>query len=113
MVLILGILCLGVIILGVILIGVLCFVVIEFLFFLGILVMFGVSFLKIFKFLVKGNMFGLEEIIILIIGFIVVFVVFIIVIKFLLNYLKKNDFIVFGWYCVILGVILIGYWLFL
>ncbi|MDN3194229.1 MULTISPECIES: undecaprenyl-diphosphate phosphatase, partial [Enterococcus] len=43
---------------------------------------------------------------------IVAFVVSIIAIKFLLNYLKKNDFTVFGWYRVILGAILIGYWLF-
>ena len=74
--------------------------------------MFGASFLKIFKFLAKGNTFGSEEIIILLTGSIVAFVVSIIAIKFLLNYLKKNDFTVFGWYRVILGAILIGYWLF-
>ena len=74
--------------------------------------MFGASFLKIFKFLAKGNPFGSEEIIILLTGSIVAFVVSIIAIKFLLNYLKKNDFTVFGWYRVILGAILIGYWLF-
>ncbi|PQC02761.1 undecaprenyl-diphosphate phosphatase, partial [Enterococcus faecalis] len=60
----------------------------------------------------KGNTFGSEEIIILLTGSIVAFVVSIIAIKFLLNYLKKNDFTVFGWYRVILGAILIGYWLF-
>ena len=73
--------------------------------------MFGASFLKSLNF-TKGNTFGSEEIIILLTGSIVAFVVSIIAIKFLLNYLKKNDFTVFGWYRVILGAILIGYWLF-
>ena len=102
----------GATILGAILIGASRFVATEFSFFLGIPVMFGASFLKIFKFLAKGNTFGSEEIIILLTGSIVAFVVSIIAIKFLLNYLKKNDFTVFGWYRVILGAILIGYWLF-
>lgn len=97
-------------ILGVILIGVLCFVVIEFLFFLGIFVMFGVSGLKIVKYLVEGNLFKMEEIVVFFVGIFVFFVVFVLVIKFLLSYLKKNDFIVFGWYCIIFGIILIGYW---
>ena len=102
----------GATILGAILIGASRFVATEFSLFLGIPVMFGASFLKIFKFLAKGNTFGSEEIIILLTGSIVAFVVSIIAIKFLLNYLKKNDFTVFGWYRVILGAILIGYWLF-
>lgn len=102
----------GATILGGILLGCSRTVAAEFSFFLGIPVMFGASFLKIFKFLAKGNTFGSEEIIILLTGSIVAFVVSIIAIKFLLNYLKKNDFTVFGWYRVILGAILIGYWLF-
>ena len=47
---------------------------------------------------------------ILIVGSVVAFVVSLIVIKFLLNYIKTNDFKPFGWYRIILGVILIGYW---
>ncbi|MGC3628312.1 undecaprenyl-diphosphate phosphatase, partial [Enterococcus faecalis] len=70
------------------------------------------SFLKIFKFLAKGKTFGSDEIIILLTGSIVALVVSIIAIKFLLNYFKKKEFTDFGWYRVILGAILIGFWLF-
>lgn len=102
----------GATILGAIIIGASRFVATEFSFFLGIPVMFGASFLKIVKFVMKGNSFGFSEIVILLTGSIVAFVVSIIVIKFLLNYLKRNDFTVFGWYRIILGVLLISYWLF-
>ena len=79
---------------------------------MGIPVMFGASFLKIIKFIAKGNSFSFNETVVLLTGSIVAFVVSIIVIKFLLNYLKRNDFTVFGWYRIILGVLLISYWLF-
>ncbi|OJG91580.1 undecaprenyl-diphosphatase [Enterococcus silesiacus] len=102
----------GATILGAIIIGASRFVATEFSFFLGIPVMFGASFLKIVKFVMKGNSFGFGEIIILLTGSIVAFVVSIVVIKFLLNYLKRNDFTAFGWYRIILGVLLISYWLF-
>lgn len=102
----------GATILGAIIIGASRFVATEFSFFLGIPVMFGASFLKIVKFVMKGNSFGFGEIIILLMGSVVAFVVSIIVIKFLLNYLKRNDFTAFGWYRIILGVLLISYWLF-
>lgn len=102
----------GATILGAIIIGASRFVATEFSFFLGIPVMFGASFLKIVKFVMKGNSFGFNEIFILLTGSIVAFVVSIIVIKFLLNYLKRNDFTAFGWYRIILGVLLISYWLF-
>ncbi|MGX7148642.1 undecaprenyl-diphosphate phosphatase [Enterococcus ureasiticus] len=102
----------GATILGAIIIGASRFVATEFSFFLGIPVMFGASFLKIVKFVMKGNSFGFSEIFILLTGSIVAFVVSIIVIKFLLNYLKRNDFTAFGWYRIILGVLLISYWLF-
>ncbi|MFD2305833.1 undecaprenyl-diphosphate phosphatase [Enterococcus termitis] len=102
----------GATILGAILIGASRFVATEFSFFLGIPVMFGASFLKIVKFIAKGNSFGFNEILVLLTGSIVAFVVSIIVIKFLLNYLKRNDFTAFGWYRIILGVLLISYWLF-
>ncbi|KAF1296905.1 undecaprenyl-diphosphatase [Enterococcus sp. JM4C] len=101
----------GATILGAILIGASRFVATEFSFFLGIPVMFGASALKIFKFIKAGNSFDFQQVFLLLLGMIVAFVVSIIAIKFLLNYLKRNDFTVFGWYRIILGVILIGYWL--
>lgn len=101
----------GATILGAILIGASRFVATEFSFFLGIPIMFGASGLKIIKFILKGNSFGMEQIIILLVGMVVAYAVSIIAIKFLLDYLKRNDFTVFGWYRIILGAILIGYWL--
>ncbi len=73
--------------------------------------MFGASTLKIFKFLKDGNAFDLQGTVILLTGTIVSFIVSVIAIRFLMNYIKRNDFTVFGWYRIVLGVILIGYWL--
>lgn len=101
----------GATILGAILIGASRFVATEFSFFLGIPVMFGASGLKIVKYLADGNSFQMEETVILLVGTVVSFIVSIFAIKFLINYLKRNDFTVFGWYRIILGIILIGYWL--
>lgn len=101
----------GATILGAIIIGCSRFVATEFSFFLGIPVMFGASGLKIVKFLVNGNSFGASEIIVLLVGMVTAFIVSIIAIKFLLDYIKRNDFTVFGWYRIVLGIILIGYWL--
>lgn len=101
----------GATILGAIIIGSSRFVATEFSFFLGIPVMFGASGLKIVKFLMHGNTFGVSEIIVLLVGMVTAFVVSIIAIKFLLDYIKRNDFTVFGWYRIVLGIILIGYWL--
>lgn len=101
----------GATILGAILIGSSRFVATEFSFFLGIPVMFGASLLKIVKFIKDGNTFDFQATFILLTGTIVSFIVSILAIKFLMNYLKKNDFTVFGWYRIVLGVILIGYWL--
>lgn len=101
----------GATILGAIIIGCSRYVATEFSFFLGIPVMFGASGLKIVKFLMNGNTFGLSETIVLLVGMITAFVVSIVAIKFLLDYIKRNDFTVFGWYRIILGIILIAYWL--
>lgn len=101
----------GATILGAIIIGSSRFVATEFSFFLGIPVMFGASGLKIVKFLMNGNTFGVSEIVVLLVGMVTAFVVSIIAIKFLLDYIKRNDFTVFGWYRIVLGIILIGYWL--
>ncbi|MBU5582738.1 undecaprenyl-diphosphatase, partial [Enterococcus sp. S181_ASV_20] len=101
----------GATILGAIIIGSSRFVATEFSFFLGIPVMFGASGLKIVKFLLNGNSFGISEIVVLLVGMVTAFVVSIIAIKFLLDYIKRNDFTAFGWYRIVLGIILIGYWL--
>lgn len=101
----------GATILGAILIGGSRFVSTEFSFFLGIPTMFGASFIKILKFMGQGNSFDFAGTVILIVGTVISFIVSIIAIKFLMNYIKKNDFTAFGWYRIILGVILIAYWL--
>lgn len=102
----------GATILGAILIGSSRFVAAEFSFFLGIPTMFGASALKIFKFLHAGNTFDLQGIIILLTGTVVSFIVSILAIRFLLGYIKHKDFTVFGWYRIILGAVLIFYWIF-
>lgn len=101
----------GATIIGAIIIGCSRYVAAEFTFFLGIPVMFGASGVKILKFLLKGNSFGSPEIILLSIGTVVSFVVSILAIKFLMGYIKKHDFKVFGWYRIILGTIILIYWL--
>ena len=70
--------------------------------------MFGASFLKILKF---GLIFTSKEIIILLVGMITAFIVSIITVKFLLKYIKEKDFKVFGYYRIILGIIVILYFL--
>jgi undecaprenyl-diphosphatase len=80
----------------------------EFTFFLAIPVMFGASLLKLIKF---GLAFTGTEIIILIVGCVVSFVVSIIAIKFLMGYIKKHDFKAFGWYRIILGILVLGYFI--
>ena len=74
--------------------------------FLGIPVMFGASFLKLVKF---GRMFTGSEIVYLLLGMVVAFVVSILSIKFLLGYVRKNDFKFFGYYRIVLGVIVLAY----
>lgn len=78
----------------------------EFTFFLAIPVMFGASLLKLVKF---GLSFTGTEVIILLVGCLVSFVVSILAIKFLVGYIKKHDFKAFGWYRIILGVLVLGY----
>ena len=99
----------GATILGAILLGSSRFIAAEFSFFLSIPVMFGASALKLVKF---GFEFTGQEIAILLTGMIVAFVTSILAIRFLLKYIKKNDFKAFGWYRIILGVLVIAYFLF-
>ncbi|MPM97978.1 Undecaprenyl-diphosphatase [bioreactor metagenome] len=96
----------GATIIGALLIGISRVVAAEFTFFLAVPVIFGLSALKILKF---GFSFTSAELLILGIGMVVAFVVSVIVIKFLLGYIKKHDFKVFGWYRIILGIIVIAY----
>ena len=98
----------GATILGAIILGSSRFVAAEFSFFLSIPVMFGASFLKLVKF---GFEFTSNELIILIVGMVTAFIVSIAAIKFLLGYIKKNDFKVFGWYRIVLGIIVIIYFI--
>jgi len=95
----------GATIVGALLIGVSRTVAAEYTFFLAIPVMFGASILKLFKF---GFHFTGTEAFILILGMVVAFVVSLFVIKFLMGYIKKHNFIVFGWYRIVLGVIVLG-----
>lgn len=96
----------GATILGAILIGVSRTVAAEYTFFLAVPVMFGASALKLVKF---GFHFTGEELLILILGMTVAYVVSILAIKFLMNYIKKHDFKAFGWYRIILGAVVILY----
>ena len=97
-------------ILGGILLGASRYVAAEFSFFLSIPVMFGASLLKLVKF---GFHFTGYELAILIIGMLTAFIVSILAIKFLMNYIKKNDFKPFGYYRIVLGILVLGYFLFL
>lgn len=70
--------------------------------------MFGASLLKLIKF---GFAFTAGEVLILITGVVVAFIVSILAIKFLVGYIKKHDFKVFGWYRIVLGVLVLGYFI--
>lgn len=98
----------GATIIGGLMIGVSRAVAAEFTFFLAIPVMFGASLLKLVKF---GFSFSLLEFFILAFGMIVAFVVSIFVIRFLMSYIKKHDFKVFGWYRIALGIIVLVFFM--
>ena len=78
----------------------------EFTFFLAVPVMFGLSLLKLLKF---GFVFTGPELMTLVIGSLVAFLVSVLVIKFLMGYIKKHDFKVFGWYRIVLGLVVLVY----
>ncbi len=96
----------GATIVGALLIGVSRTVAAEFTFFLAIPVMLGASLLKVLKF---GLVFSSSELMILLTGMVVAFVVSVIVIRFLMDYIKKHDFKVFGWYRIVLGALVLLY----
>jgi len=101
----------GATILGALLLGVSRYVAAEFTFFLAIPVMFGASGIKLLKFFGEGAGITGMEVAMLSVGCIVAFVVSVIAIKFLMGYIKKNDFKVFGYYRIILGILVLGYFL--
>lgn len=96
----------GATILGSLMIGVSRTVACEFTFFLAIPVMLGASMLKLIKF---GFAFTGMELAILLVGMVTAFVVSIIVIRFLMSFIKKHDFKVFGWYRIMLGIVVLAY----
>ncbi|MCM1287012.1 MAG: undecaprenyl-diphosphate phosphatase [Clostridium sp.] len=96
----------GATIIGALLIGVSRVAAAEFTFFLAVPVMLGLSLIKVIKF---GFVFSGSELVILSVGVIVAFLVSLFVIKFLMGYIKKHDFKVFGWYRIALGVIVLFY----
>ena len=79
----------------------------EFSFFLAIPVMFGASLLKVIKYFVTVGLFSLSQLVLLFVGTRVACIVSLFAIKALLNYVKKHDFTVFGWYRIILGIFVI------
>lgn len=97
-------------ILGSIVLGTSRFIATEFSFFMSIPIMFGISFLKIIKF---GFDFTGLEFAVLLSGMLTAFLVSIVAIKFLIGYLKRNDFKAFGWYRIVLGAIVLVYFLFI
>lgn len=98
----------GATIVGALLIGVSRTVAAEFTFFLAIPVMLGASLLKVLKF--EGPITGAETTILLV-GMVVAFVVSVLVIRFLMSYIKKHDFKVFGWYRIVLGAAVLIYFM--
>ncbi len=98
----------GATIVGALLIGVSRTIAAEYTFFLAIPVMFGASLLKIVKF---GFAFTGLELTLLLIGTVVAFVVSLFVLRFLMGYIKKHDFKVFGWYRIVLGIVVLLYFM--
>ena len=96
-------------IIGALLIGVSRVAAAEFTFFLAVPVMFGLSLLKLLKF---GLVFTTPELVTLVVGSLVAFLVSLVVIKFLMGYIKKHDFKVFGWYRIVLGGVVLAYFAF-
>lgn len=86
----------------------------EFTFFLAIPVMAGASLLKLLKYVLKvGLVFNAMELTLLGVGCLVAFIVSILIIKFLMSYIRKHDFKVFGWYRIVLGILVLAYFLFI
>ena len=99
----------GATILGGLMIGVSRTVAAEFTFFLAIPVMFGWGLVKAVKYFLDGIAMSQTEIVVLIVGILSAFIMGMIAIRFLMGYIKQNDFTVFGVYRIIIGLIVLGY----
>ena len=84
----------------------------EFTFFLAIPVMFGWGLVKAVKFVLGGLAMTQTEVVVLVVGIVTAFVMSVVSIKFLMGYIKKNDFTAFGWYRIVVGVLVLGYFAF-
>ena len=82
----------------------------QFTFFLAIPVMAGASGLKVVKYVVGGSSFTMPEVLALIVGCLVAFLVSMAAIRFLMNYVKKHTFTAFGWYRIALGIVVLAIW---
>lgn len=98
----------GATIIAALLIGISRVAAAEFTFFLAIPAMFGGSAIKMLKF---GTGISGDELSILVVGMVVAFIVSILAIKFLMTYIKKHDFKAFGWYRIVLGILVLGYFM--
>ena len=97
----------GVTIIGALILGLSRTAAAEFTFFLAIPTMIGASAYKILKFAVKGVEITAPQISALVLGMVIAFVVSMFVIKFLMNFVKNHDFELFGWYRIVLGVLVV------
>ena len=95
----------GATILGAVILGASRFVAAEFSFFLSIPVMFGVTILKVGSFLLKGGSFTGAPLFVMLIGFVVSWVVALFAIKVMMRYIQNNDFKIFGWYRIVVGIL--------
>ena len=82
----------------------------QFTFFLAIPVMAGASGLKVVKYIADGSAFTMGEVLALIVGCVVAFLVSMAAIRFLMNYVKKHTFTAFGWYRIVLGIVVLAIW---
>lgn len=104
----------GATIIGAVIIGCSREMAAEFSFFMAIPTMFGASALKIVKYIASGMAFSATDWLLLLVGMFVAFIVSVIAIKCLLQYIKKNDFKVFGYYRIVLGIVVLvafSFWL--
>ncbi|WP_155972066.1 undecaprenyl-diphosphate phosphatase [Streptococcus ruminantium] len=99
----------GATILGAIILGTSRSVAADFTFFLGIPTMFGYSGLKAVKYFLDGNGLNLEQILLLLVASVTAYLVSLVVIRFLIDFVKKHDFTVFGYYRIVLGAVLLAY----
>lgn len=102
----------GATIIGGLLLGLSRSVAAEFTFYLAVPTMFGASLLKVVKFLFEGLSFTPAEITILLVSSIAAFIVSVVVIKFFMAYIKKHDFKAFAWYRIVLGTVVLLYFMF-